>query len=215
MKHKWEMYSGEVALRNIREISFVSAHGVVLIRNRPPVKDGRTLFSNSSSFKPSPLSLSLLPRFKTLFNFWHARIEGCNLENDCSRDSISHLSRQSTGQECDIFQLLFPRELTLVTPGVHRGDTRNEKRRKDAHKKKKKKSKRKKTDEEKKKRSKYIDSECVPLRRETRSGKLDTSIKLASTRRRTDLLYVHRALELVTFNWRSWWQLTRAKANFV
>lgn len=33
------------------------------------------------------------------------------------------------GSERDIFQLQFPRELTPVTPGVHRGDTRNEKKR--------------------------------------------------------------------------------------
>lgn len=32
------------------------------------------------------------------------------------------------GSERDIFQLQFPRELTPVTPGVHRGDTRNEKK---------------------------------------------------------------------------------------
>lgn len=105
------------------------------------------------------------------------------------------------GSERDIFQLQFPRELTPVTPGVHRGDTRNEKK----------------------------EGEDVALAFLWKKGvNISTGIPLAlenpfrkighidQTRfyPTTDGPYVRRALELVTFNWHSWWQLARKLISF-
>lgn len=106
------------------------------------------------------------------------------------------------GSERDIFQLQFPRELTPVTPGVHRGDTRNEKKRKER-------TWRSLFSLEK--RSKYIDEDTAcagnPLRK---IGHIDQTGSYPAT----DGPYVCRALELVTFNWRTWWQLARKLISF-
>jgi len=52
-------------------------------------------------------SSSSPPPFSTLFNFWHARIEGCNLENDSGPGLDSHLGRWSTGQSEIFFSCSF------------------------------------------------------------------------------------------------------------
>lgn len=86
------------------------------------------------------------------------------------------------GSERDIFQLQFPRELTPVTPGVHRGDTRNEK---------KERGERGVRFSLSKKEVNILTR--IPLAPGTRSGKLGTSIKLAPTQRQTDRTSVERS----------------------
>lgn len=54
----------------------------------------------------------------------------------------------------------------------------------------------------------------IPLRQGICSGKLGTSIKMGSYPATSELEYVRRALEPVTFNWRSWWQLARKLISF-
>jgi len=104
------------------------------------------------------------------------------------------------GSERDIFQLQFPRELTPVTPGVHRGDTRNEKKEwEDARFSLGKKG--------------VNISTRMPLAPENSLRKIG-HIDQTGFYPATDGPYVRRALELVTFNWRSWWQLARKLISF-
>lgn len=179
------------SIDKIREISLVSVcRGVVLIWNRLPVNDGSTPFSN-----PPP---SQLP---TLFNFWHARIEGCNLENDSGPGFDSHLGRWSTGQSEIFFSCSFRANWRRWHP-VCIVETRVMK--------KKKGERGARFSLGKKGVNISTRISLAPENSLRKIGHIDQTGSYPAT----DGPYVRRAFELVTFNWRSWWQLARKLISF-
>lgn len=162
----------EARLRNTRKISFVSAHGVVLIWNRPSVNDGRTLFSNSSNFTSLSLSFSYLAsKPSSIFDTRELKAAISRTIAAGTRFPIWVDDRRV--RSAIFFSCCFRANWRWWHP-VCIAETRvmkNEERGCARKKKTKKKiEKRKKTDEEKEKRSKYIDSGCAaapgnPLRK--------------------------------------------------